>query len=237
MKRSALKLSVIVPVYNEEGTVLSVLERLWASPVITEIVVVNDGSTDKTRRHLIHFARKNRSTARRRLKLVHTPNQGKGGAIATGLKHVTGTHTLIQDADLEYDPADIPLLLEPIHRGRTEVIFGSRFLGPHSNLLFWHRKGNDFLNFIVNILYNTTLSDMECCHKLMPTKLWHELNLQAKKFDIEPEITCKLLKRGVYIYEVPISYVGRDFDQGKKITWKDGIQALWTVVKLRFAQI
>ncbi|HYD35017.1 MAG TPA: glycosyltransferase family 2 protein [Vitreimonas sp.] len=222
-----MKLSVIVPVYNEEATVREILQRLIAIRDVKEIVVVNDGSTDRTAREL-------KKIKHRKLKLFTKENGGKGSAIRYGLTKVTGDYVLIQDADLEYDPADIPMLVEPIKRDRAHVVYGSRFLGPHSNLLFWHRKGNDFLNFVTNVLYNTTLSDMETCYKVMPTQLFRQLNITANKFDIEPEITCKLLKRGVYIYEVPISYVGRDFTQGKKITWRDGLDALWVILRHRF---
>ena len=222
-----MKLSVIVPVYNEEKTIKKTLQKLLAVRDVKEIVVVNDGSTDRTVNEL-------KKIAHRKIKVFTKPNGGKGTAIRYGLKKITGDYMLIQDADLEYDPTDIPLLLEPIKRDRAHVVYGSRFLGPHSNLLFWHRKGNDFLNFLINLLYNTTLSDMETCYKLMPTKLWKELSLTANRFDLEPEITCKLLLRKVYIYEVPISYVGRDFSQGKKITWRDGVDALWTIFRYRF---
>ena len=160
-------------------------------------------------------------------------NGGKGSAVRLGLTKVTGDYTMIQDADLEYDPDDIPELLKPIEKDRVEVVYGSRFLGPHSNLLFWHRVGNSFLNLLVNILYNTTLSDMETCYKVLPTKLFRELNIEANKFDMEPEITCKVLKRGYKIFEVPITYVGRDFSEGKKITWRDGLDALRVIIGLR----
>ncbi len=222
-----VKLSVVVPVYNEEQTVTQVIAKLLKSRQVKEVVVVNDGSTDRTRTKL-------KRLKHRKLRVFHKANGGKGSAIRHGLKQVTGNYVLIQDADLEYDPSDIPALLDPIKKKRVQVVYGSRFLGPHSNLLFWHRKGNDFLNFLVNILYNTTLTDMETCYKVMPTKLLRELKITANKFDLEPEITCKLLKRKVYIFEVPISYVGRDFSQGKKITWRDGIDALRVIFSLRF---
>lgn len=222
-----VKLSVVVPVYNEEQTITQVIAKLLKSRQVKEVVVVNDGSTDRTRAKL-------KRLKHRKLHVFHKANGGKGSAIRHGLKHVTGNYVLIQDADLEYDPSDIPALLDPIKKKRVQVVYGSRFLGPHSNLLFWHRKGNDFLNFLVNILYNTTLTDMETCYKVMPTKLIRELKITSDKFDLEPEITCKLLKRGIYIFEVPISYVGRDFSQGKKITWRDGIDALRVIFSLRF---
>jgi glycosyltransferase involved in cell wall biosynthesis len=221
-----MKLSVIVPVYNEQETIQAVLNKLLKVKAVNEVVVVNDGSTDLTKKRLARIKH-------RKLKILHKKNGGKGSAICAGLNKVTGDYVMIQDADLEYDPEDIPGLLAPVTKKKAQVVFGSRFLGPHSNLLFWHRKGNDLLNFIVNILYDTTLSDMETCYKLMPTKLLRQLNINCQKFDIEPEITCKLLLRGYNIYEVPISYVGRDFSQGKKITWRDGIDALKVILRLR----
>lgn len=222
-----MKLSVIVPVYNEEATVGKMLKKLLKVRGIHQVVVINDGSTDKTRRVLSRFKH-------RKLKIIHKLNGGKGSAINHGLRHVTGEYVLIQDADLEYDPADIPQLLKPIKAKKAKVVYGSRFTGPHSNLLFWHRKGNDFLNFSVNLLYNTTLSDMETCYKIIPTSLFRSLNIQARGFDFEPEITCKLLRRGIKIFEVPISYVGRDFSEGKKITWQDGVIALWVIIRWRW---
>jgi glycosyltransferase involved in cell wall biosynthesis len=223
-----MKLSVIVPVYNEEKTVKQVLTQLLKVRDVKEVVVVNDGSIDKTKSVLTRLKH-------RKLRIFHKQNGGKGSAIRLGLKKVTGDFVLIQDADLEYDPRDIPALLSPIKEGKAEIVFGSRFLGPHSNLLFWHRKGNDFLNLVVNVLFNTTLSDMETCYKVLPTKLWKKTKITASKFDIEPEITCKVLQLGYRIYEVPISYVGRDFSEGKKITWRDGIDALKCILILRFA--
>lgn len=225
-----MKLSVIVPVYNEVETINDIIAKLLKVSDISEIVIVNDGSTDGTAKLLD-------KVKSRKIKIFHKQNGGKGSAIKYGLAKVTGTYVLIQDADLEYDPDDIPTLVEPIKKGRVSVVFGSRFLGPHSNLLYWHRKGNEFLNFLVNILYNTTLTDMETCYKVMPTKLMRQLDIKSSKFDMEPEITCKLLRQGIYIYEVPISYVGRDFSQGKKITWKDGIDALRVIFALRFLPV
>lgn len=222
-----MKLSVIVPVYNEEATVKQLLDSLLKESSVNEVIVVDDGSTDKTPKILKAFKH-------RKLKLFTKPNGGKGSAIQLGLTKVSGDYVLIQDADLEYNPSDIPALLDPIKKGYAEVVYGSRFLGPHSNLLYWHRKGNDFLNFLVNVLYNTTLTDMETCYKVIPTDLLRQLKIESTAFDMEPEITCKLLRRGVRIFEVPITYVGRDFSQGKKITWRDGIDALKVIFKLRF---
>lgn len=221
-------LSVIMPVFNEEKTVAHVLKKLHEVSFVKEIIVINDGSTDQTEKII------------KRLRLAkvqyfYKKNGGKGSAVKLGITKATKDYILFQDADLEYDPEDIPALVEPIIKGKAEIIYGSRFLGPHLNLLFWHRVGNSFLNFLVNILYNTTLSDMETCYKLIPTELLKSLKIQSQEFDMEPEITCKLLRRGHAIYEVPISYVGRTHAQGKKITWRDGFAAVWVIVRERFA--
>jgi glycosyltransferase involved in cell wall biosynthesis len=221
-----LTLSVIMPVYNEEKTVKTILQRLLKQSAVTEVIIVNDGSTDRTESEI----KKIRS---KKIRYFKKTNAGKGSAIRSGLRQVASQYVMIQDADLEYDPEDIPSLLEPIKKGKNEIIYGSRFLGPHLNLLFWHRLGNSFLNLLVNILYNTTLSDMETCYKVMPTQMMRNLNLQANTFDIEPEITCKLLRQGYRIYEVPISYVGRDFSEGKKITWRDGFSAVRVILGIR----
>jgi glycosyltransferase involved in cell wall biosynthesis len=226
------KLSVVVPVYNERNTLVEVLRRMRAvelpDSVEREIIVVDDGSDDGTRDVLRQLGD---STVR---VILHEHNQGKGAAVRTGFAVATGEYVLVQDADLEYDPEDWPRLLAPILRGRARVVYGSRFTGERRNMLFLHWIGNRFLSLTTNVLYNTTLSDMETCYKLLDRNLIEELNLRANKFDIEPEITAKVLKRGVRIYEVPISYAGREFDEGKKITWRDGFAALKTLVKYRF---
>jgi glycosyltransferase involved in cell wall biosynthesis len=221
-----MKLSAIVPVYNEAATVSKILSRLVKVKEVGEVVVINDGSTDLTEAEIFKLHSK-------KIKYFKKKNGGKGSAVRFGLAKVTGDYILIQDADLEYDPHDIPALLKPLEREGVEIVYGSRFLGGHSNLLFWHRVGNTILNFAVNILYNTTLSDMETCYKLLPTQLFRDLNISANGFDLEPEITCKLLRHGYKIFEVPISYVGRDFSQGKKITWRDGINALRVIIGIR----
>jgi glycosyltransferase involved in cell wall biosynthesis len=222
-----MKLSVIVPVYNEQATVRQLLEKLVKVSQVKQVVVVDDGSADQT----VHEIKKVKSP---KIELFQKDNGGKGSAVRLGLTKVTGDYVLIQDADMEYDPEDIPIMVEPVTKGKAEVVYGSRFLGPHLNLLFWHRVGNSMLNLLVNILYNTTLSDMETCYKLVPTQVLRDLNLVSNSFELEPEITCKLLKRSVRIYEVPISYVGRDFSQGKKITWRDGFSAVGVILKQRF---
>ena len=226
-------LTVIVPVFNERNTVAEILRRMRAVelPVDLEIVVVNDASSDGTDKVLTTLED---STVR---VLNHPTNKGKGAAIRTGLQHARGDLLLIQDADLEYDPEDWPRLLSPLLRGKARVVYGSRFTGERKNMLFWHWIGNRFLSFATNLLYNTTLSDMETCYKLFDRAVLDGITIESDRFEFEPEITAKLLRRGHRIYEVPISYAGREFDEGKKITWKDGFGALFTLVKYRFKPV
>jgi glycosyltransferase involved in cell wall biosynthesis len=226
------KLSVIVPVYNERNTVVEVVRRMRAvelpDGIEREIIVIDDGSNDGTRDVLRQLGD---STVR---VLVHEANRGKGASVRTGLALATGDYVLIQDADLEYDPDDWPRLIAPVIRGRARVVYGSRFTGERRNMLLLHWIGNRMLSLVTNVLFNSTLSDMETCYKLVDRSLLNDLALRSDHFDIEPEITAKILKRGIRIYEVPISYMGREFDEGKKITWRDGFAALWTLVKFRF---
>jgi glycosyltransferase involved in cell wall biosynthesis len=226
------KLTVVVPVYNERNTLVEVLRRMRAvelpDGIEKEIIVVDDGSTDGTRDVLRQLGD---STVRI---VMLDKNQGKGAALRAGFAHATGEFVLVQDADLEYDPEDWPKLLNPVLRGRARVVYGSRFTGERRNMLLLHWIGNRFLSMTTNVLYNTTLSDMETCYKLIERTLIDEMKLASNRFDIEAEMSAKILKRGVRIYEVPISYSGREFDEGKKITWRDGFSALWTLVKYRF---
>jgi len=228
------KLSVIVPVYNERATLQEIVKRMLAvdlpAGVDIEIILVDDGSDDGTREIALTLEEGPVRV------LVHEENRGKGAAVRTGLEAATGDYVLIQDADLEYDPDDWPTLLHPVLRGRARVVYGSRFTGEHRNMLYLHWLGNRTLSFITNLLYDTTLSDMETCYKLVDRAILTDFTLRSNRFNIEPELTAKILKRGVRIYEVPISYAGREFDEGKKITWRDGFSALWTLLRYRFTE-
>jgi len=224
------KLSVIVPVFNERATVAEIVRRMRSVelPVDREILIVDDGSDDGTAAVLTQLGD---STVR---VLKHPSNRGKGAAIRTGLENATGDLVLVQDADLEYDPDDWPRLLAPVLKGRARVVYGSRFTGERRNMLFLHWVGNRFLSLVTNMLYNSTLSDMETCYKLFDRHVLDGVRLEANRFDFEPEFTAKVLRKGIRIYEVPISYAGREPNEGKKITWHDGVVALWTLVKYRF---
>jgi glycosyltransferase involved in cell wall biosynthesis len=195
-----------------------------------EIVVVDDGSTDGTRA-LLRRLNEDAET----MVLYHEQNQGKGAAVRTGLEHASGDIVLIQDADLEYDPRDYPALLQPILENRSEVVYGSRFRGgPTRAMFFWHMVGNRFLTFVTNVLYDSILSDMETCYKVFTREVAEQLDLQAAGWGFDPEITAQILKLGYRIYEVPITYTGREFEEGKKIGWRDGLTVLWTLLKYRF---
>ena len=225
-------LSVIVPVYNEAATVAEVIGRVRAAPVPlrVDVTVVDDASTDGTDKVLATLAD---PTVR---VVTHERNMGKGAAIRTALSHVHGDLVLIQDADLEYDPDDWPSLLEPILKRKAAVVYGSRFTGERKNMLLLHWVGNRFLSLVTNVLYSSTLSDMETCYKLFDRRVLEGMALVSDRFDFEPEITAKVLRRGYRIYEVPISYAGREVDEGKKITWRDGFGAVRALVKFRFAE-
>jgi glycosyltransferase involved in cell wall biosynthesis len=226
-------LSVIVPVYNERVTVAEVIRRIRAVdvPVDVEVIVVDDGSSDGTDKVLSALGD---STVRI---LRHEVNQGKGAAIRTGMASARGDLLLIQDADLEYDPEDWPSLLNPTLRGKARVVYGSRFTGQRKNMMPLHWMGNRFLSLVTNILYSSTMSDMETCYKLFDRRVLEGITIESDKFDFEPEITAKVLRRGYRIYEVPISYAGREISEGKKITWRDGLGALAALVKYRFTRI
>lgn len=222
---------MIIPVYNEKNTIEEIIKRVVAVNLEKEIIVVDDGSTDGTRQIL------EKISASFPIKVFfHQKNQGKGASVRTALKHVSGDYVIIQDADLEYDPEDYYKMLKPILKGKAEVVYGSRFTGERLNMLFWHYLGNRFLSLVTNILYNTTLSDMETCYKLFRADIIKKLDLKARGFEFEPEVTAKILRQGIKIYEVPISYTGRDFSEGKKIRWTAGFEALWTLLKYRFVR-
>ena len=226
-----MKLSVIIPVYNERHTIELLLKRVEAAPYEKEIILVDDASTDGTREILERLARDHRNQVRL---LLHPQNRGKGAAIRTAIEQVTGDIVIIQDADLEYDPQDYPRLLEPILEGHADVVFGNRFHGgPHRVLYFWHYLGNRFLTNLCNMMTNLNLSDMEVGYKVFRTEVLQRLRLKSDRFGIEPELTVKVAKLGYRVYEVPIAYHGRTYAEGKKITWKDGFAALYYIVRFR----
>ncbi|HEY8535522.1 MAG TPA: glycosyltransferase family 2 protein [Vicinamibacterales bacterium] len=224
-------LSVVMPCYNERATIEEIIGRVLAVPLRIELIVVDDGSTDGTREILQRLQRE------RGFKLVlQERNRGKGAALRRGFQEVTGDLVVIQDADLEYSPEEYPQLIELICQGRADVVYGSRFLGRHRVFLFTHYMGNVFLTFVTNLLYNTMLTDMETCYKVMRTEVLRSMTLRSNGFGIEPELTAKIFKRGYRVYEIPITYDGRGYDEGKKITWRDGVVALWLLLKYRFTE-
>jgi glycosyltransferase involved in cell wall biosynthesis len=230
-QKKKLTLSIIVPVFNEEKTVALILKtvsQISLPGIQKDIVVVNDGSADGT------------AAVLKKVKIPgvrifnHEKNKGKGAAIRTAIPHTKGDFVIIQDADLEYDPHDYERLLEPLIQGRADVVYGSRFRGVHRAFMFWHSIGNKFLTLVTNILYDTILTDMETCYKVFRGEVIRGLDLKSNRFEIEPEMTAKILKKKYRIFEVPISYAGRGFEEGKKITWRDGFSALATLVRYRF---
>ena len=243
-----MKLSIVMPVYNEIGTLTEIVRRVRAVKLAVEvgygvdngsviefdreIVIVDDGSTDGTRDVL-----KKLEGEPDVIVAFHEHNHGKGGAVRTGLQHASGDVILIQDADLEYDPRDYPALLKPIVEGCSQVVYGSRFRGgPTRTMFFWHMIGNHFLTLVTNILFNTILSDMETGYKVFTREVAERLDLRSPGWGFDPEITAQILKHGHRIYEVPISYTGREFEEGKKISWRDGLTVLWTLVRCRLTR-
>jgi glycosyltransferase involved in cell wall biosynthesis len=224
-------LSVVMPVYNERQTIDEIVRRVLAVPMRIQLIVVDDVSTDGTTEILEQLQRELGFTL-----LKQPQNGGKGSALRRGFEAVSGDMMIIQDADLEYHPEEYPLLTNLITSGRADVVYGSRFLGTHRVFLLTHYLGNRLLTFITNVLYNTMLSDMETCYKVMRVDVLRSFALHSNGFGIEPELTAKIFKRGYKVYEVPISYDGRGYDEGKKITWRDGVVALWMLLKYRFTE-
>jgi glycosyltransferase involved in cell wall biosynthesis len=224
-----MKLSVIMPVYNEERTIQEIVKRVLEVPLEKELVIVDDCSTDRTSELLKVYANKAEIKV-----LRHEKNQGKGAAIRTGIQAATGDIIVIQDADLEYDPAEYPILVKPIIEGRADVVYGSRFLGLHRVFLYDHYLGNKFLTFLTNLLYNTMLTDMETCYKVFRAEVLKGITIKSHRFNFEPEITAKVFKKKLRVYEMPISYYGRDYREGKKIGLRDVLPAIWAIFKFRF---
>ena len=224
-----MKLSVVVPVYNEKRTLEEILKRVKAVDIEKEIIVVDDGSTDGTREILKNIQEDGISI------YYHDKNKGKGAALKTGFKHVSGDIVIIQDADLEYDPIEYPALIEPIKKGLADVVYGSRLSGgqPQRVYMFWHKLGNTFLTLLTNFLYNATLTDMETGYKVFKSGITKNLSIKSRGFSVEPEMTAKIFKRKYRVYEVPISYYGRTYEEGKKITWRQGFSAIWTLLWYR----
>jgi glycosyltransferase involved in cell wall biosynthesis len=225
-----MKITVVIPVYNEVNTIDEIIRRVVATKIPTEILVVDDGSSDGTREKLAQLARKKVVRV-----VLHEKNQGKGAAVRTGIHNATQDIVIIQDADLEYNPKDYPLLLKPIREGIADVVYGSRFLGGGRRpILYWNMVANKLLTFMTNILYNNILSDMETGYKVFKRSIFKDIKLRSNRFDFEPEFTAKILKRHIRIFEVPITFNPRDYSEGKKIHMSDAFSAMWALIKYRF---
>jgi glycosyltransferase involved in cell wall biosynthesis len=226
-----MKLSVVMPVFNEVRTIEEIVARVRSAPFEKEIVIIDDCSTDGT----VDLLRKIANQSENIKVFYHARNRGKGAALRTGFGQVSGDIVIIQDADLEYDPREYPRILEPILDGRADVVYGSRFLGgPHRVMFFWHYAGNQFLTLLSNMLSNLNLTDMETCYKAFRKEVLKDLTLKSDRFGFEPEFTLKVARRKFRIYEVPISYSGRTYEEGKKINWKDGVAAIFSIIRFRF---
>jgi glycosyltransferase involved in cell wall biosynthesis len=226
-----MQISVVIPVYNEVSTIREIVVRVQAVDLEKEIIIVDDGSTDGTRELLQEITLSHENVR----VLYHDRNQGKGAALRTGFESATGDIVIIQDADLEYDPREYPVLLEPILDGRADIVYGSRFLGgPHRVLFFWHYLGNKFLTLLSNALTNLNLTDMETCYKVFRREVLSDIQLKSNRFGFEPEFTAKIAKKDFRIYETSISYSGRTYAEGKKIGWKDGVKAIVAIIWFRF---
>jgi glycosyltransferase involved in cell wall biosynthesis len=230
LKPIELKLSVIIPCFNERDTVMDLIDRVQAVPIDKQVIVVDDCSNDGS----LELLRAREQQCADITLCIRQRNGGKGAAVHDGLRLATGDVVIIQDADLEYDPADYPLLLRPIQTGKAKVVYGSRFLGEHKAMYFWHSLGNKTLTLLCNILFDTTLTDMETCYKAFTIDVARQLHLREKGWGFDPEITARILRMRHRIYEVPISYAGREFNEGKKISWRDGFVVLLTLLRYRF---
>ena len=225
-----MKLSILMPVYNEKNTLEEIVRLVREVPLEKELIIVDDGSTDGT---LQVLKEKIEPLPDVRV-FYHDRNRGKGAAIRTAQQYISGDIAIIQDADLEYDPKDYVTLIDPIINKKADVVYGSRFLGVRRAFLFWHYVGNRLLTFFTNLLYNTMLTDMETCYKAFRAEIFKNLDIRSDRFEFEPEITAKIFKAGYKVFEVPIYYAGRDYKEGKKITWRDAFGAIWTIIKFRF---
>jgi glycosyltransferase involved in cell wall biosynthesis len=225
-----MRISFLIPAFNEQATIIDVLDRIQALDVDRQLIVVDDGSTDGTGERVQEWQSRHSDVV-----LLRQKNAGKGAAIRAAIPHIDGDISVIQDADMEYDPTDVPALIEPIERGVADVVYGSRLSGgrPQRAYLFWHLVGNRFLSLLTGVLYNTTLADMETGYKAFRTEVLRGLDLRQNDFSIEPEITAKVCKRKLRVYQLPIAYYGRTYAEGKKITWRDGFKAMWVLVRVR----